>query len=73
MPTGPPMCRASRRVGDSVQTGVPSQCRADLAPIADPILAHAREEIKRSWTTLARGAKVTSVDHAEACRHRSRS
>jgi hypothetical protein len=63
------MCRAFRRVSDPFQNGVPSERRANLAPIVDPILAPAREGIKRSWTTSARDAKVTSVDPTEAsCR-----
>jgi hypothetical protein len=56
------MCRAFRRVSDSVQNGVPSERRANLAPIVDPILAPAREGIKRSWTTLARDGNLKSVD-----------
>ena len=60
------MCRAFRRVSDSFQNGVPSERRANLALIVDPILAPAREGIKRSWTTLVRDAKVTSVDQTEA-------
>jgi hypothetical protein len=60
------MCRAFRRVSDSVQNRVPSQRRANLAPIVDPILAPPRKGIKRSWTTLVRDAKVTSVDQTDA-------
>jgi hypothetical protein len=60
------MYRGFQRVSDSVQNGVPSQRRANVAPIVDPILAPAREGIKRSWTTLARDARGTSVDQTEA-------
>jgi hypothetical protein len=62
------MCRAFRRDSDSVRNGVSGQRRANLAPIVDPILAPARERIKRSWTTLARDAKVTSVAQTDAGR-----
>jgi len=62
------MCRAFWRVSDPVQYGDPGERRANLAPIVDPILAPAREGIKRSGTTLARDAKVTSVDPSEARR-----
>ena len=62
----PPMYRAFRRASDPVQNGVPGQRRANLVPIVDSILAPAREGIKRSWTTLARDAKVISVDPTDA-------
>jgi hypothetical protein len=62
------MCRAFWRGSDPVQNGEPSERRANLAPIVDPILAPAREGIKRSWATLARDAKVISVDPSEARR-----